>query len=172
MNLHPIVVHFPIALLSVYSLIEIYRRWKPSHASKLEITRVLLLVIGIIGGRIALATGEGIEAMYNGNELEKIVQAHAAAANTSIVLYTILLVIVLIPMLQQRIKRWIPVQYHHYLDRLIRVINRFEAYHTRQVIAIVALLALLVTGALGGGLVYGSDVEPLTTILFKLILGH
>jgi len=116
MNLHPLVVHFPIALLSLYSLLEIYRRWKPSHGIKLEMTRLILLLVGVLGGRVALSTGEVIEDMFKRSALDKIVEAHESAANISITLYTILAVVVLVSVLERYMKHWMPKPYHTYYD--------------------------------------------------------
>lgn len=58
MNLHPIIVHFPIACLVLYSLIELGSLFSPRIRKNLEITKYFLLIIGILGTFGALQSGE------------------------------------------------------------------------------------------------------------------
>ena len=139
MNLHPLVVHFPIALLSVYTLLEVYRWWRPSHGNKLVITKLLLLVIGVIGGRVAAVTGELVEDLLKRSEWERIVEAHESAANISITLYTILLVVTILIVAENYVRHRLPPYYYRYYERLIKIHNRAEVFHIWQVIAIIAL---------------------------------
>jgi uncharacterized membrane protein len=54
-NLHPLLVHFPIALLLVAALLELLHLWRP--APLLRDTAVVNLVIAALGGVAAGATG-------------------------------------------------------------------------------------------------------------------
>ena len=59
MPLHPLVVHFPIALLLVATVIEIVNLFlKKDYLSK---TGTVLFVLGVISGFVTLATGDGAE---------------------------------------------------------------------------------------------------------------
>lgn len=70
-NYHLLLVHFPIALLSLYAFLEIlslskYLRKKES----LEVTKGILLVTGVVSGFLSETTGEEtIEDMINRNDI-------------------------------------------------------------------------------------------------------
>jgi uncharacterized membrane protein len=48
MNIHPIVVHFPIALLIVYAGIEVVSLFSTRRAQKLYTTKLVCLYIGVV----------------------------------------------------------------------------------------------------------------------------
>lgn len=69
MNIHPIIVHFPIAFLVIWSLCEIFPvsrwftnvNWKP--------VKNFLVVIGFFGGWVAQMTGEQAEHLVGRSQL-------------------------------------------------------------------------------------------------------
>ncbi|MCX6747864.1 MAG: hypothetical protein NTW98_02895 [Candidatus Nomurabacteria bacterium] len=88
-NIHPLFVHFPIALLLVYSLIKILplAKYFPNVAWK-HIERALL-VFGVLGAFASMTTGETAEHLTNPNE--KLVETHAFFASFSTWVYGLLL---------------------------------------------------------------------------------
>lgn len=90
-SLHPKVVHFPIALLMVYILLELI-----GVVSKKEFylkAAHLILLLGVIGSFIAVLTGnQAFTAVKNWNESAKIVfESHQNYANITVWYFTILL---------------------------------------------------------------------------------
>ena len=77
-NIHPLFVHFPIALLLIYSIIKILplQKWLPAVAWK-HIERALLF-FGVLGAFAALSTGEIAEQMTRPNN--DVVEAHSLFA--------------------------------------------------------------------------------------------
>lgn len=58
MPLHPILVHFPIALLTVGTLLLFSSYWKPSLFRK---TAEIVLAVGFISGIVAYLSGDSGE---------------------------------------------------------------------------------------------------------------
>ena len=89
-NIHPLLVHFPIALLFLYSVIKIlpFKRWFPKIAWR-DIERVLLLV-GVLGAFAALATGDTAEHLVHPNR--QLVDAHSTFGAVATWIYGALLV--------------------------------------------------------------------------------
>jgi uncharacterized membrane protein len=164
-NIHPIIVHFPVALLFLYSIIKILpvQKWMPSVAWR-DVERVFL-VFGILGAMAANATGEVAENLVKPNH--DLVEAHAMFASISTWLYGLLLVgeifavvnIKLIPKLQ------IPL-----LTKLgILVEKVFCHIGFSKIMAFFALITISITGMLGGAMVYGLSADPLVPLILKIL---
>lgn len=157
-NIHPIFVHFPIALLSVYSLLKIVPlyKWFPSIAWK-QIERALLL-LGVLGGFASLYTGEIAEHLVRPEH--DLVEMHSAFATISVWIYSALLVGEIILIIAM--KRALP----NVIVGLGKILtNRWLS----GVMALVALITISVTGLLGGVMVYGTSADPFAEIVLKLL---
>ena len=87
-NLHPIMVHFPIALLTIYSLLEIASLFrKARHNRTVWYIKLFLLLVGRISIQAALTTGEA--AGDAGFGVRDIIERHEKFANMSVWLYGI-----------------------------------------------------------------------------------
>ncbi|HEY4391369.1 MAG TPA: DUF2231 domain-containing protein [Paenibacillus sp.] len=56
--LHPLIVHFPIALLLIGAVLQLVALWRPKHLNNLANT---FLVLGLLTGIAAFMTGDGGE---------------------------------------------------------------------------------------------------------------
>lgn len=165
-NLHPIFVHFPIALLFVYSVIKIlpFRRWLPNVAWR-DIERVLL-VFGIGGAFLSLSTGEQAAELTRPNR--SLVEAHEFFANFSTRMYLLLLIGEVANYLNT--KNFILINKINYLPKLIAWIEKVLT-NKNLVLTLVVLgfITLFLTGVLGGVLVYGTTADPLAPFILKIL---
>ena len=164
-NIHPIFVHFPIALLFAYSLVKIvpFQTWFPRVAWR-DIERALL-VIGVLGAFAGLATGEGAEHLARPNRA--LVELHAGFAATATWIYAILLA--------GECAAIIRTSYMQHIQKypfVITVLSWIESIVCNKAMGIVlacaGLIAISVTGMLGGAMVYGTTADPLTAGLLNL----
>jgi len=165
-NLHPIFVHFPIALLVIYSVIKVLpvRRWLPRVAWK-DIER-LLLVFGILGAFAALATGDTAEHLLKANR--QLVRAHSRFAVISTWLYGALLlgelaeIVSGMPRLAEKVGS---------IGRsILALLKKYLAdLWTSKAIALAALVGITLTGLLGGAIVYGTTADPFAAFILKLL---
>ncbi len=153
-NLHPLFVHFPIALLVVYSFIKILPMAKFFPRVAWNHIERFLLVAGIAGGSLALFTGEIAEELVNPDR--KLVETHEFFANLSIWLYGVLLA--------GEILSFLNLQYVYVLKLKNLLMNRVFS----GIVALIALGSITITGILGGVMVYGTSADPLAGILLKL----
>ena len=147
-NIHPIIVHFPIALLFLYSIIKIipFAKWWPNVAWR-HIERALLLV-GVLGAGAALLTGPIARDLVQPNP--ELVNAHSTFAYFTALVYSLLAIGEAFAIL--KLKE-----------------NIFSKGFLPKFLAFVGLLALTVTGMLGGAMVYGTSADPMLPIVLKML---
>src|SRR5579872_522003 len=97
MNLHPIFVHFPIALLMVYSLMEFIRFKKVMERPYWFYLKAVFLMLGGLGALAAYFTGDMAKhAVRAGNfipsvgNFNQVVSMHQSFAILSVAIYGLL----------------------------------------------------------------------------------
>jgi len=164
-NIHPIFVHFPIAFLLLYSIIKIvpFKKWLPTMSWK-DIERVLLLV-GVVGAYIASSTGEIAEQLVRPSH--QLLETHALFAGITTWLYGALLLGELLVLLTPFLSRKFTT------PKIIALLISIQMFLTHRTVAValalLGLVALSVTGLLGGVMVYGTSADPLAGIVLKLL---
>ena len=168
MNIHPLFVHFPIALLAAYSVVEVLAYFWPALRRQAWVSpvKVFLIFTGALSALVALITG-GIA----GEIVEKlqmqtlfIVKVHAPFAAITSLLYLVLTAAYLVRVFDQKgwgariaaknkvftwswnLKKKIA---HFLLDTWIL-----------PVLAFFALVGVVITAALGAAIVYGPFIDP------------
>ncbi|MGE7920061.1 DUF2231 domain-containing protein [Viridibacillus sp. NPDC093762] len=145
MPLHPLIVHFPIALLVFGAVIEIVNVFfKKETLNKFG---TLLITFGVISGIFALLSGEGAEefAFQNwGRGFHDQVELHAFFANISIILFGILAIVKI--MFKYSLLSWNGSQINKGLISIVIVF-----------LSISGIVSLAITGDLGGKIVYEND---------------
>lgn len=164
-NIHPLFVHFPIALLFVYSIIRILPliKWFPTVAWK-HIERALLF-FGILGAFAALSTGEIAEHLARPNH--QLVEMHSLFASVATCIYGLLLageiLLIATPRIANKIKSPDLIKYLSFITKILT--NRMVSV----VLAIVGLITISLTGLLGGVIVYGTTADPLASIVLQIL---
>lgn len=164
-NIHPILVHFPIALFFIYSVIKIFpfKKWFPNIAWR-DIER-FLLVFGVLGAFGALSSGETAEDLSGGNE--RLIETHAFFASFSSRVYMILLLGEIVAYLNT--KNYVFMQ----IDFIKRIATWLEKLILNKnislILVILGFLSLFITGVLGGVLVYGTTADPLAPFILKIL---
>ena len=175
MNIHPLFVHFPIALLVVYSVLELgsyfislLRRQKWIFSVK-----AFLLFTGVLTAFVALVTGGIAEDLVAGvNPRAFILEVHSPFAIATTVLYSILAATYIIRLFDQN-------GWGNYIAGLsnpfIRIwsLKKYGAYLILDtwfllLLVTLALIGMLVTGALGAALVYGPNADPFISFIYHL----
>ena len=165
-NIHPLFVHFPIALLFIYSIIKLLptKKYLPSIAWR-DIERIIL-TIGVLGAFIALQTGDAAEHAFR--PVRNIVEAHSNFAGFATIVYIVLLVAEIIATLQEK-NILVKIQ----STFVQKILNWYQAFFGGRVVsgilAFVGLIAISITGLLGGVMVYGPSADPLAALVLKLL---
>lgn len=168
-ELHPIIIHFPIALLltavALDFLAAIFRRWGLADAA------TWLLIFGVPSAAFALLSGWVSEKYVTVGAAGDILHYHKLAAVSASGLFGLLLVIRLVwlaPRIFPAVASFVPATRPAMAgaDRALRLAlpRLYEPKLPRLVVAlylflsIVAVILLAITGYLGGALVYDHGV--------------
>ncbi len=164
-NIHPIFVHFPIAFLMLYSVIVILplQKWFPSVAWRQ--IRNTLLIAGVIGAFVALQTGEIAEQLTQPNH--DLVEMHSTFATIATFSYSLILAGEILGWIQGWAFRQMPSQ------RFQAVYIKVRSFPTHKffviTLSLVGLVAIVVTGLLGGVLVYGLSADPVAPFVLRIL---
>lgn len=162
MDLHPITVHFPIALLTIYALMEIVRLpiftrqlfWFPMKA--------VLLLLGTAGSIVSLQTGEIAEHLAGGGNA--LIEKHAQFANITTYFFVILTVCYVLTWCAKLGQQWCqkPV-----LRPAVKVAYVVAETPLAIILAIVGMVLITIVGALGGAIVYGPHAsDPIIGLVY------
>ena len=166
MNIHPIVVHFPIAFLVVYALCELLRFRKIIEQPYWFYLKAFLVIVGILGAFVAYQVGEAIEHLFEA-EYGEVMRVHALFARISIMLFGILAVSYFIAWLN-RLKTINSSSW--------RMLRRIQAFVLETpaaiVLAVLGLAAISITGALGAAIAHGPDMDPFVSFVYKIFIGQ
>lgn len=178
-NLHPLFVHFPIALLIVYSLMELIRWRKIAGQTYWFYVKGLFLMIGGLGALAALWTGDMARASVRLGDFHpaiknfnQVVRVHENFADLSVAIFGILAASYLILWLnRETFGNW--VRQSPSLGKIWMAFAGLAHFfvETRLVIllALTGLVCITITGGLGGIMVYGPSADPFFGIVYHLM---
>jgi uncharacterized membrane protein len=175
MNIHPLFVHFPIALLVVYSFLELASCVFVGLCRQAWVfpVKTFLLFTGVLAAFVALATGGIAEDLVEGvNPRAFILEVHSPFATVTTVLYLILAATYVTRIFDQNGWSDRIVGTNKFLLRILRL-KRYFAHlildtFVLPLTALFAIVGMTVTGALGAALVYGPDTDPFVSLIYHL----
>lgn len=159
MNIHPLFVHFPIALLFLWSLCELVpvSRWLPQI--HWQSVRSFLIVVGTLGAYVTFLTGGLAEELVGESRL---IEFHSTFAGITLVIYSVFLLEFILGIGRPLLERFSVVKY---TDLFLALLHN-KIFRITLVLA--GFVCLMITGALGGAIVYGSGGDPFTDLILKL----
>lgn len=172
MDLHPIIVHFPIALLTIYGLMELIRPKKLLNNESWFYVKSAFVIIGTIGAFFSLASGDVAAHQFADKSMRQVIEVHESLASISTTIFTILGATHILTGIDRKFKKKIDKCYEGKLEKpwkyLIKIKNIIYNTPFMWILAIAGLVAITMTGALGGALVYGPNADPIISIVYNL----
>ncbi|MCF7846726.1 MAG: hypothetical protein K9M51_01520 [Candidatus Gracilibacteria bacterium] len=167
-NWHPIVVHFPVALLCLYPLLMLAEYFWKSKRETLLGARILVLGVALLGVAASLSSGEAIQGVETINvEVAKTLQRHEMYAGLTNSLtwiafvYALLCWIALHPSLvTNRIK--LSKEWEKHFQTGVKFIQKWNRPKLHLLLALLLGLAVGLTGSEGGKLSYLYRVNAIT----------
>jgi hypothetical protein len=162
MDLHPILVHLPIAWLALYTGIEVISSFSQWVKEKLINTKIFLLLVGVIGTFMALQTGEIAEHMMWGRS--NLVEVHSTFANLTHFSYMIIAIIyALILIINNKIwEKYRTTITKNYLPKIKNFLNNIYTHYIIIILSIMWFFFLSITGALWGAITHGTADDPVS----------
>ena len=156
MNLHPIFVHFPIALLTIYALLECLRfkklmQWEPWFYIKGS-----LVILGFLSSIATYLSGDAIEHDFTKiASLARLVEVHSSFAFVTVLVFGLISAAYAVVW-----AKWKPLE---------TLAKRLLSVYVIVPLALVGLVLVTVTGALGGAIAFGPDIDPLVTFVYHAL---
>jgi len=174
-SLHSILVHFPIALLTVYAVFECLRFKKILAWPSTFFIKAFLAIVGFFAAIAAYIAGpdgseihawSGFAGMTGTNGrpvVRQIVDMHSNFATITLIVFGIIAVSYLIVWIQR---------YYNFNQKIwnffVALARFFQRPFVAIFLAIVGLVAVTITGALGGSIAYGPDIDPVVSGIYHL----
>lgn len=164
-NLHPIFVHFPIALLLLYSVLRIFPWPSKWQVVNWQIPRIILLGAGLLGAWMSNLTGDIASKLTKHDR--GILQMHETFASMSVNVYVILLIIEIIIFIP---KKYLDQEYFASIKIWFLRLQNFLAHRIIfQILALIGIVFISITGLLGGVMVHGVNADPLAVPVLQLL---
>lgn len=172
MNIHPILVHMPIGIFVIYTVMEVL--FSSKKFPSLKNGKRFLAVAGFVAGWATLATGENAEHLLRNKtagqvldqNMHKVLEAHSTIAGAFVVVAGALALIAIVS--------WVIENYPTPTNTWQNIVHKLSFIDNRSfviLLAIVGLGLISVVGGLGGIIVYGPDLDPMTKLLYSLVTG-
>jgi len=172
MDLHPIIIHLPIAGLALYTCIEIISHFSKPFNERFLNTKYFLLFVGVIGTFMALQTGEIAEhiMLWHSN----LVKVHSTFANLTHFSYMVIAILYALTLIinhkiwaKYRIK---PLQ--KYLPKITQFLTHIYTHYLIIVVSILWFFFLSITWALGGAITHGTTDDPVSAWAVNTFVGQ
>ena len=159
-DIHPILVHFPIALLSVYALMEVLRF---TFITRQQYWFYVKATFAIIGSLMTIPTGlAGKLAETHLLGSHRIVSVHSTFAEFSAAIFLCIGALYVLA--------WVR-QYKQSKNELFVAACHIQQFIFEKniiiLLALVGLVLITITGELGGLIVFGPNIDPMSQFLFN-----
>jgi hypothetical protein len=163
MNPHVVLVHFPIALLTIYSVLEMAHLKRLMALPYWFYLKGAFVIFGALGAAASFLTGSIAEENFGPNSpLARLIETHETFALISLVFFGIIAVLYAAVWLG---RAGIFTRYHSTLTFVTRT-EKFLSSATMPLLSILGLILITVTGALGGSIAFGPDIDPVARFVY------
>lgn len=171
MDIHPILVHFPIALLTVYGLMELIWSKRLREEKSWFYVKASFLILGVLGAFASLSSGDAAAHLFADKSLSHLIEVHELWANIATKTFMVLGIAYVLHFISFTYKKlFVKTRYIKAWTFLLKVKDLILFSPLKYLIVLFGLVAITFTGALGGALVYGPDADIFISIVYSLLV--
>ena len=176
MNIHPILVHFPIALLTIYAIMEVLRFTKLQGMMGWWYAKAYLAVVGAVAVCAAFASGDetGGCSVLDPATHAKVFELHQTWAAVTVTIFVVIGFHYLIELLRRNPSVIRFTEKSHLTQQIWNILSRLSRFIGTPIVLVVlalaGLCAITITGGLGGSIVYGPDVDPVVSFIYRFLV--
>lgn len=177
MNIHPVFVHFPVALLSIYAVLEMIRFNFASRQPYWFYLKAFTAIGGTLFSYAALYTGSMAEDVRRTGEITpglsrmtmfRLIDTHSNWAVATAVIFSVISVLYII----EWVRKDAPLPHEMVQSQIwkmtLKINNVLLSAPIIIPLAIIGLIVITVTGSLGGAIVYGANADPIVHFVYNL----
>jgi uncharacterized membrane protein len=166
-NIHPLLVHFPIAFFVTYAVFELIPFKSIKKQSFWFYIKAILVILGVLGAGAAVITGKLVENQFP--DKRSLISIHSTINELASAVFAIIAFAYLISWIQKSPKANVFVAK---LGKLWKLALKTEKIVLETpviyVLALAGLILISIGGALGGAIAYGPDFDPFTHFIYSL----
>ena len=155
MNLHPLLVHFPIALLTFYALFELLRFRKLLSDPNWFFIKAAFVILGSVSSAATFLSGYVIKGGFETTPaITRLVETHQAYALATCLVFGLIACVY-----------------------AMKIMKRGESFTNMMLkpavilpLALIGLGLVTITGGLGGAIVYGPDIDPFVKFIYQVLI--
>ena len=166
MNLHPLLVHFPIALLTLYAVLELGRKFLKQDFW--FYVKAVLVVCGVTGAGMAILSGLLIESQFS--NATAAVELHSHIQEAASFFFGLLAVGYSISWLQRYLKIDFGARFGTVGVWAAKYEHLVLETPVVYLLTLLAMTLIFVGSALGGAIAFGANVDPFTQIIYGLLV--
>ena len=174
MNIHPLFVHFPIALLTLYALLEIASCFFPQDWKKTDTVLHIKMFLVIVGGLSLLPTllTGGISGDLRGGG--SLIEMHETFAQITTVIFGLLAGGYTLWLFDSLGWSKSLSEKHVFFEKIFlygrKLVDIIMHMPVRIALALLGIVAITVTGGLGASIAYSPDVDPVVHFIYNLVM--
>ena len=163
MNIHPLLVHFPIAFFTLYSLLELLSFLKFFKNSYWFYLKAILVTLGVLSAGFAVIAGQIIEQKFK--NVEDLVELHSKINEIATLLFFIIAVCYVVEWLRRGKSKILPKTI---MDLGITLKSFVLDTPLIYFLSFIGFCLILIGAALGGAIAYGPNFDPFTHFIYFL----
>ena len=171
LNIHPIFIHFPVALLTMYALLELVRFRSVMAQPYWFYVKAMFAITGSLATIVALVTGDMAESIVTRTNpsLRPLIETHSDWAVITTTIFAVLAFVYLVEWIQRHSKFF-------FRNKFLIAAWRFCLWAKNSImmsyvlvpLAVAGLISVTITGSLGGAIAYGPNIDPVVHFVYHL----
>ncbi|HSW89040.1 MAG TPA: DUF2231 domain-containing protein [Candidatus Saccharimonadales bacterium] len=167
MNVHPLLVHYPIAFFMTYAVFELVRFKKIIKQPYWFYVKAILVCLGVVSAFAAGVAGKIIQPQFTQKTLVSI---HEHVNESATIVFTIIAFCYIISWIQQTKSNSTLLQSNKFWTVSLKIEHMVLHTPFLYFLVIPGLLLITLGGTLGGIIVYGPNLDPITSFVYSLLL--